>query len=175
MSTSNCNEHNVDKAERYTANIARVKENGLELAFIDEQTESLCEVALNQNGMALAYVKNKTVNLCLIALVNNGMAIQYIDKPRLMFVTTALVQNGLAIRHIPRDTTYLKLLGMSPEDLTKMAVTQNGLALRDALVQTPEICDIAVNNNSAAYKFVDLHHKCDRLYSKIFKKIAEML
>ncbi|EGT3944791.1 TPA: DUF4116 domain-containing protein [Clostridioides difficile] len=37
-----------------------VKQNGLALEFVKEQTEEICLIAVRQNGLALEFVKEQT-------------------------------------------------------------------------------------------------------------------
>ena len=57
-----------------------LREDGLRLMDIEEQTPQLCMAAVQQNGLALEYVKNQTREICLTALQQNGFAIAYVDK-----------------------------------------------------------------------------------------------
>ena len=49
-------------------NISKVKENGLELGKIIDQTEEICKLAVQQTPYALDYVKNQTEELCKLAV-----------------------------------------------------------------------------------------------------------
>ena len=45
-----------------------VTRNGLYLANINDQTEEICEAAIEQNPYAIKYVQDKSIELCLTAL-----------------------------------------------------------------------------------------------------------
>jgi hypothetical protein len=48
--------------------MAAIKQNGMALDFVNDQTPELCLNAVEQNGFALLHVKKKTPELCFIAL-----------------------------------------------------------------------------------------------------------
>jgi hypothetical protein len=49
-----------------------VKQNGLKLEYVKEQTHVICLEAVKQNGLALKYVKEQTYDTCMEAVKQNG-------------------------------------------------------------------------------------------------------
>ena len=47
--------------------LKKVRENGMALEFVKDQTEEICREAVHQNPNALQYVKNKTLEIRLAA------------------------------------------------------------------------------------------------------------
>jgi len=48
------------------------------LKYIENQTDEICFIAVQNNGLALEFVKNKTPEICLAAITNNSAAYVYI-------------------------------------------------------------------------------------------------
>ena len=49
-----------------------VKQNGLALQYVKEQTDDICLIAVKQHGYALRYVKEQTDDICLYAVKTDG-------------------------------------------------------------------------------------------------------
>ena len=69
---SNWNEYNFC--------LEAVKQNGLALYYIKEQTPEICLEAVKHNGLALYYVKKQTKEICLEAVKQNGYALKYVKE-----------------------------------------------------------------------------------------------
>ena len=52
----------------YETDLQKVKQDGLVLQYVKEQTYELCLAAIQQHGWALEYVKEQTYELCLAAV-----------------------------------------------------------------------------------------------------------
>ena len=57
-----------------------VKQNGYALQYVKEQTEEICLEAIKRYVYALRYVKDQTPEICLEAVKNNGWALQYVNE-----------------------------------------------------------------------------------------------
>ena len=55
-----------------------VKENGLALEYVENQTLEICLAAVNQNGCAIKYVEDQTLEICLVAINQNKRALKFI-------------------------------------------------------------------------------------------------
>lgn len=55
-----------------------VRQNGLNLKYIINQTDEICELAVQRNGSALEYVINQTDKICKLAVQRNGLALKYV-------------------------------------------------------------------------------------------------
>ena len=57
-----------------------VKQNGVTLRYVNEQTEEICLEAVKQDGYALRYVNEQTEEICLEAVKQNGVALRYVNE-----------------------------------------------------------------------------------------------
>lgn len=130
------NQHNYE--------IEAVKEDGIALEYVKEQTPELCLIAVKQNGYALMSVKEQTPELCLAAVRQNGYALEYVKEQTPEICLAAVKQNGLALKYARFQTPEICLA----------AVTRNSYALEYARIQTPELCLEAVKTNGLALKHV---------------------
>ena len=55
-----------------------MKENGLALPYVNDQTEEICKIAVYQYGRSLGYVRNQTEEICKITLEEDERAIRYV-------------------------------------------------------------------------------------------------
>lgn len=55
-----------------------IKNDGMYLKFVKDQTDELCKLALEQDGNILRHVKSQTYEMCKIALRRNPNAIKYV-------------------------------------------------------------------------------------------------
>jgi len=69
---------NTENNEKFY--LQMVREDGLRLGCIKNQTETICLEAVQENGLALKYVKNQTSDICAIAIRQNIDAVHYIDE-----------------------------------------------------------------------------------------------
>ena len=60
--------------------LERVKKDGMQLEFVQNQTPEICLAAVQQNGYAIAYVKEQTTDICLAAVKQNGLALKYVKE-----------------------------------------------------------------------------------------------
>ena len=58
----------------------------------EKQTPFLCEIAVKNNGLALRYVSNQTEQICLEAVKQSGFAIQFIKNPTIEMRLEAIKQ-----------------------------------------------------------------------------------
>ena len=91
-----------------------LRSNGLELQYV-KQTFDLCIVAVKQNGLALEFVNNQTEEICIAAVINNGFALEFVKHQTEDICLVAVKQNGLAYKYInikqfPDVYVYYKLL-----------------------------------------------------------------
>ena len=55
-----------------------VMRDGLNLEFVEKQTEEICLAAVKRNPFSLRYVKNQTKDVCLEAVRQSEVVIDYI-------------------------------------------------------------------------------------------------
>ncbi|MFH7767649.1 DUF4116 domain-containing protein, partial [Acinetobacter sp. BSP-28] len=51
-----------------------LKKYGFALKYVHQQTEQICQAAVQSNPQAIKYVKEQTEGLCYMALRKDGMA-----------------------------------------------------------------------------------------------------
>lgn len=95
-----------------------VKENGLNLKYINGPSLSLSMVALNQNGMALEFIKDQDRMKCCTAVKQNGLALKFVQNQDEIICMLAVKQNGLALKYVKEKTIQI----------CKEAIKQNILA-----------------------------------------------
>lgn len=61
--------------EENMTELEKVKQNGLNLKYVKEQTPEICLAAVQENGLALEYVKEQTPEICLAAVKRSGCAL----------------------------------------------------------------------------------------------------
>ena len=64
--------------------LERVKQNGLALQFVKEQTPEICLAAVRRDAIALEYVKEQTPEICTEAVKQNANAVIYITNPMIL-------------------------------------------------------------------------------------------
>lgn len=99
------------KGEAFTSELDAVNRNGLYLQYIGEevQTEEICLAAVRQNGLALKYVKDQTNKICLEAVEKTGGALQYVENQTNAICSVAVNKNIWNLKHVKilTDTIWL--------------------------------------------------------------------
>ena len=57
-----------------------VKNCGLALSYIENQTEDICIAAVKNYADALFHVKNQTEKICIAAVGKNGYILQFVEN-----------------------------------------------------------------------------------------------
>ena len=60
--------------------LVAVKQYGLVLQYVKEQTHEICLEAVKEDGHALEWVKEQTFEICLEAIKETGLALQYVKE-----------------------------------------------------------------------------------------------
>jgi hypothetical protein len=114
-----------------------VKQDGLALDYVKDQTPEICLEAVKQDGLALDYVKDQTPEICLEAVKQSGRALEFVKEQTPELCLEAVEQTGYAIQFVKEQTLELCL----------EAVEQTGWTLEFIKEQTPEICLAAVKED----------------------------
>ena len=135
--------------------INAVKQNGMVLQYISKQTPQIITLAIKQNCYSLKFVKTQTIEICKTAIDLSPSAIMYVENK---FLTELIQYCGMSIGYITQNN-----------ELCKLAVQQNGLALCHINKQTKEICKLAVQQNKKAILYVknDFMFLFDTNYDKL--------
>ena len=93
------NKSNV-KWYNYNFCLESVKQNGLNLVYVKNQTPEICLAAVKQNGMALQYIKEKTPKKYMASVKQYGWVLQYVNEQTLEIYMAAVQQNENAKQFI---------------------------------------------------------------------------
>ena len=143
------------------------------LQFIQNQTEELCKIAVQQDGLALRYVKEQTEEICLLAVQQNMAAIHTVEyrcsgpftrEEAGVAVTYKVItdQNnplcGMTYDWVKeaiwKDWSIIEYVDDQTDKLCKIAVQRDWCALQYVKNQTEELCKLAVKQNGYALQFV---------------------
>ena len=93
-----------------------VKQKGLALKYVNEQTEEICKLAVQKDGLALQFVNNQTEEICKLAVQQNGRALQFVNNQTEEICELAIqdvqcesLTYSLTIKYIKDQTLYVKL------------------------------------------------------------------
>ena len=84
-----------------------VRNNGLALRYVMEQTEAICLEAVRNNGWALRYVKEQNEAICMAAVRNNGGALMYVKEQNEAICLEAVRKNGFALEYVNAKFRHL--------------------------------------------------------------------
>jgi hypothetical protein len=145
-----------------------LQECGSFLEYIKNQTPELCLKACQMTGSAIQFAKYKTPEVCEAAVRRDGLALAYIVKKTPELIRLALEEDGRALKWVRNQTAELCQMAVeqSPhalyyvqpsfqtEELCLNALRSNrhawhsfwdeGCILAKLVIQTPEICELAV-------------------------------
>ena len=100
-----------------------VKQYGLALEYVKEQTSDICLEAVKQHGLALKYVKEQTPDICLEAVKRHGFALEYVKEQTPEMCLQAVKRHGFALKYVKEQTPliihYLKKYNISLYELYK--------------------------------------------------------
>ncbi|QXN70498.1 putative conjugal transger protein [Bacillus phage vB_BspM_AgentSmith] len=116
----------------------------INLMFIKDQTEELCEEAIKANPWSFVYVKNKTPELSKLAVSLNGYTIRDVEDQTEELCNLAIENQPGAIQGI-RDQT---------EELCLKAVTASGRALQSVVNPSEAVCLAAVKQHGYALQWI---------------------
>ena len=104
-----------------------VKQNGLVLQYVINQTEDICLEAVKEGGLVLQYVKEQTKDICMEA-VKNGLALQYVKEQTKDICLKAVKEDGFALAYV-KD---LNMLFETENKDSKELFTRNNLSYESA-------------------------------------------
>lgn len=73
--------------------LAAVKKNGLDIQYVNPQSEEIQKEAVKQNGLALMYIINPSEDIQQLAVKQNGLAVRHIEHPTDEVIRLACEQN----------------------------------------------------------------------------------
>ena len=118
-----------------------VRENPLNLEFVENQTPEICLEAVKQYGLALKWVKEQTPEICLAAVkqdgYNNGYNLKWVKEQTPEICLVAVKETGFALKFVKEQTPliihYLKkyhiLLYASFKTKNRIAISENEMKI----------------------------------------------
>ena len=73
----------VQEAEQEKKDLVMIKQDGLALQHVKNQTKDIIVAAVQQDGMALEFVKEQPPEIGLVAVRQNGKALKYVEDKTL--------------------------------------------------------------------------------------------
>ena len=92
-----------------------VKQNGLLLRFITNQTEEICLAAINKHEFALEFCLEQTEKICLAAVNKNGCALQFVRMQNPKICLIAVRQNLYALKYCLDQTEEICLVAIKQD------------------------------------------------------------
>ena len=122
-----------------------VQQDGYAIKYIKNPSEEVQKTAVNQESYAIQYIKNPSEEIQKLAVQKNGYVIEYIKNPSEEIQKLAVQYNGYAIVYIKNPT----------KEVQKLAVQQNGAVIQTIKNPSYELQKLAVQKNSAAIQYIE--------------------
>jgi ribosomal protein L24E len=110
-----------------------VKIWGLALEYIDDQTEELCKLAVQEDGYSLKYVKNKTEEICILAIHQNPFSLRFVEEQTEEMCKISVQENGDTLKYVKNKT----------EEICILAIKQYSRAIKHVENPTEEMYKLA--------------------------------
>jgi len=130
-----------------------VKQYGMALQFVKEQTHDICLEAVKQDWYALQFINDQTEIICMEAVRRHGMALQFVKNQTEAICLEAVKQAGYALQFV-KDQTEAICLEAVKQSYGNLNL--DGYALEYVKEQTHNVCLEAVKNNGMMLKFVKI-------------------
>jgi hypothetical protein len=158
---------NINDKEKYAKIMCLNR--GLSLEYVKEQTEEICEIAINSDPESFEFVKDKTLSLCKLACGKSGYCLKYVpsDLKTEEICMLACSNWGYALENVENQTEELCLFAIKhfpyslecvknqTEKMCKISCSKKGKCLKYVKNQTEEICMIACENDLEAFEYVE--------------------
>ena len=116
--------------QEYNETLQLVKNNGMAIKHVTEQTQELALLAVRDDGYALKYVKDefKTAEVCLIAVQNDGIALQFVPHALKTseICLAAVTRDGLALEYVHDKTPAIVAMAIKMDPQAVQFTTING-------------------------------------------------
>lgn len=131
--------------------IEAVKQHGWALQHVKEQNPEVCIKAVEQDGWALRYVNNQSKEICLAAVKSDGTALKYVAEQTPEICLAAIKQNGSAVKYAKHSML----------DLNNHITLENesGINLYANKIDGEWIFSLGVVNNITKNEFIDVINK----------------
>lgn len=125
-------------------------------AFVPEQNEEMCEIAVNIDGEQLKHVRHQTPTICKLAVQNKWKALAYVRQQDEEICKIAVDINGMALQYVREQTPEIRRLAVAKtpnaikyasehDSLTCIeAISHGGDVIAVVEEQTPELCKLAL-------------------------------
>jgi hypothetical protein len=136
---------NTKEDERAAEILKKLLSGSLRIDKIENPSELMQIVAVQNNGRAIRYIKNPSEKVQLAAVNDGGYALQYIDNPSEKVQMAALNKSISAIQYID-----------NPSEKVQMAAVQiDGFAIQFIENPSERVQVAAVNNNKYALMYIN--------------------
>ena len=115
------------------------------LDYVVNQTEEICIRAINQMPTTIGYVREQTPELCLLAVSKCAHVLAYVREQTEEICLLAVNRCGYALRHVSEQT----------EAICLAAVNNDPQALQFVKNKTSELCTLALLKDPNTLSFCD--------------------
>ncbi|MCC0726694.1 DUF4116 domain-containing protein [Clostridioides sp. ZZV14-6045] len=147
-------ELNLTKEQLYNLSLIAVKQNGLALQFVKEQTPEICIKAVRDDGRALQFVKEKTEEICIEAVKQNGRALKYVNNQTDEICIEAVKKNGSNLYCVKNQTPEICIEAIRQKGWALMDVKWGELEGKFSKEQLDEICVYALKQDKHLIKYI---------------------
>jgi hypothetical protein len=120
------------------------------IRFIDNPSEKLCKLAVQQDGNAIKYIPKRQRNeeVCKLALQRNGDVIHYIHEHQRSedVCKLAVQQHPYLIRYIHNPS----------EEVCKLAIQIDPFAIQYIHNPSEEVCKLAFQRNPGVIRYINI-------------------
>jgi len=118
--------------------INMVSTNRYALKFINNQTENICNAAIDFCPSSLQFVKTQTYSICMRAVKLDGMALQFVHKKTGNICMEAVKQNGYSLYYVDENISNYN-------NICEIAVKNCSVCLKLCKIQTEFLCRLALS------------------------------
>jgi len=141
-----------------------VKKNPEIIEFIDNPTEYICIEVVTNRPYLIKNIKNPTINVYKAALDKSPYTINHIMP----------IPTNIMLELIDYKPEIIKLCNTLSEDIKEILLQKDGLLIEHITPKTSKICDIALNNNIEAIRYIPDNFKTYDVCLKAVKHNKEL-
>ncbi len=156
----------IKRIKSYDFYLNAIRHDWTLLKDIEDQTEELCLIAVEQNAFALQYAKDQTHKICMKAIQKDAFAIQCVKEQTPELCMFAVKQNGSMLKYVKEQTPEICMEAVKQSkwnfdyvkeqtpEICMEVIKQDGHTLKHVKEQTHELCLEAVKQSGLALRFV---------------------
>jgi len=154
----------------YQKELELITKNGLYIQYIQNPSDTLCKLAVNQNGLALKYINSQTDEICISAIKNDYRALKFANKQTFKMCMLAIYKSdgkNSIIKMIknPEINIYCEILKKFPSEMQYVRLNEFGSLSKYNSNNINNNSSISNNNSDNVNKnIVDiLGNNCSRI------------